>query len=259
MMNYSHSSESSPENKKTGLSRIIEVFVVLLIMLFLFLTLYPAVQHVREQEQARANSRRNLRSLVLPLSNYAEDFREKVKSQEDQIQTPPQSWITAMLPYLDEAAMAAEIDDSQSWDAPANKQVFSIVLPAFLNPYMPEGPQQNSEGYALTHYSANSHLFPFTKSRNLATVKFADGLSNTIVIGEINSSLPAWGDPGNLRDPVRGLDGCSDCYGSPDREGAFMLFGDGSVRCLDKATDPRILEALSTPAGGEVFPLQPSK
>lgn len=258
-MNHSQTSETPRENRKKGPSKFTEFLIVLMIISFLILLLYPVVQQAREKYQVRANNRRNLKNLGLPLNNYAEDLRQKVKSQEDQTQTPPQSWMTAMLPYLDEAAMAAEIDESQSWNAPANKQVFSIVLPAFLNPFMPEGPQQNSKGYALTHYSANTHLFPFTKTRNLETVKLADGLSNTIMIGEINSSLPAWGDPTNLRDPVRGLDGCPDCYGSPDREGAFMLFGDGSVRCLNKATDPRILEALSTPAGGEEFPLQPSK
>ena len=79
----------------------------------------------------------------------------------------------------------------------------------------------------------------------------ADGAANTIMAGEVVGQLPAWGHPTNWRDPAAGLEGRPDQFGSPWKQGVNVLLADGGVRTLSRDTDPRVLRALATPAGGE--------
>ncbi|WP_261344674.1 DUF1559 domain-containing protein [Gimesia panareensis] len=194
--------------------------------------------------------------LGMALATYSDISNQHLPmgGNTDQLNQPLHGWMTSLLPYINESAMAREIDDSRAWNAPENKKVFSIVIPLFLNSHYPEGPKQNAAGYGLTHFSANSQLFPVDQSISTESIQSADGLSNTIMAGEIRSSFPAWGSATNVRDPAKGLNGCPDCFGSPDRKGAFLLFADGHVRFIDQNIAPQVLKALSTPAGGESIP-----
>ncbi|QDU52393.1 hypothetical protein Pan110_47700 [Gimesia panareensis] len=218
--------------------------------------LYPAVKQSREMTRSNANHRGNLRMLGMALATYSDISNQHLPmgGNTDQLNQPLHGWMTSLLPYINESAMAREIDDSRAWNAPENKKVFSIVIPLFLNSHFPEGPKQNAAGYGLSHFSANSQLFPVDQSISTETIQSADGLSNTIMAGEISSSFPAWGSATNVRDPAKGLNGCPDCFGSPDRKGAFLLFADGHVRFIDQNIAPQVLKALSTPAGGEPIP-----
>ena len=78
-----------------------------------------------------------------------------------------------------------------------------------------------------------------------------DGSSNTIAAGEVSAGFKAWGDPTNLRDPANGIGGGADQFGSSSPGGANMLFMDGSVKFIPENIDPQVLQALSTPDGGE--------
>ncbi|EDL57053.1 DUF1559 family PulG-like putative transporter [Gimesia maris] len=260
-MNHIVSENSNLEKKKKHLPRLVEFLIVILIICVLLLLLYPAVQQAREIAKYKSPSRRHLKYLGLAISNfdYVQTENSSWERPVDSSGAPLHSWMTDLLPYIDESAMAAEIDYSQAWDTSENKNVFTITIPKFFNPDLSDVPHQNVQGYGLSHYSANSHLIPFNKTRNLTTVKMHDGQSNTLLIGEIDSSFPAWGDPTNLRDPIRGLKGGPNAYGRPGGEGVFFLFADGSVHLLNKDTDPAVLKALSTPAGGETFPLQQAR
>lgn len=245
-------SPTSESTKKT-LPFSIQALIVFLIVGGMIALLYPALKQGREM---RANHRGNLRVLGMALAIYSDASNQHlpIGGTTDQQNQPLRGWMTSLLPYINESAMAREIDDSRPWNAPENKKIFSIVIPLFLNSHLPNGPKKNTEGYGLSHFSANSHLFAVDQSIRAETIQTADGLSNTIMIGEINSRFPAWGSATNVRDPAKGLNGCPDCFGSPDRKGAFLLFADGHVRFIDQNIDPRVLKALSTPAGGEPIP-----
>ena len=255
-MNLIATDDSEQQQKKKNTHSIaFQVIICLLTASGLFALSYPAVKQSREISKSREAHRGNLISLGHIICGYSQPPHTlPMGGNTDAQGTPLHGWMTKLLPYINEAAMTREIDDSQPWNAPDNKKVFTIIVPLFLNYHMKKGPQQNSEGYGLTHFSTNSHLFPFNDTVSIETIEKADGLSNTILIGEINSSFPAWGSATNVRDPARGLDGCPDCFGSPNKEGAYLMFANGSVRFINQNIDPEILKALSTPTGGEPIP-----
>jgi hypothetical protein len=89
--------------------------------------------------------------------------------------------------------------------------------------------------------------------RPLRFKEFSDGLSNTLLSGEAVSEPMAWGSPVNWRDPRLGVNRSRDGFGGPWRTtpGAGFVMGDGSTRFINEEIDPRVLEALATPSGGE--------
>lgn len=73
-----------------------------------------------------------------------------------------------------------------------------------------------------------------------------------IVCGEVAGEFMAWGDPANLRDPMRGINRSRDGFGSADERGANFLMADGSTRFLATDIDPSVLAALASPGKEDV-------
>ncbi len=78
-----------------------------------------------------------------------------------------------------------------------------------------------------------------------------DGTATTIMAGEVTTGFKAWGDPRNWRDLRLGLNQDPEGFASPSPGGVNFLMVDGSVRFIKNSVDPKVLKALSTPAGGE--------
>jgi hypothetical protein len=108
----------------------------------------------------------------------------------------------------------------------------------------------DAEGYGLSHYAANSHVFG--SDRPFAIHAILDGLSNTLFIGEVNSNFKPWAHPHNYRDPTLGINRSPHGFGGPSGSGGALFgMGDGSVRFVSEKISPAVLRALATPAGGE--------
>lgn len=76
-----------------------------------------------------------------------------------------------------------------------------------------------------------------------------------ILIGTAGDRFKPWGHPANLRDPSDGINRSPEGFGGPRGwHGAMVLMCDGAVRMMNEKTDPKILRALATPAGGETIP-----
>lgn len=75
------------------------------------------------------------------------------------------------------------------------------------------------------------------------------------MLGEVAAEFRSWGDPLNVRDPMKGLNADRIGFASPYRgnRSSYVIFlmSDGSVRSIDEHIAAPILEALSTPRGGE--------
>lgn len=159
-------------------------------------------------------------------------------------------WVTQLLPMLDNTILYEQIDLSRPWNDPANQEYSKVPLSMMLNPSLDI--EQNSDGYPLMHYTLNTRLFPNNESLTEDYVSHADGLANTILLGEIQEGLPAWAETGNARDPAKGLKSGPDTMGVSVWGGETIIgFADGRAIIISNDIDPAVLKALSTPDGGE--------
>ncbi len=157
---------------------------------------------------------------------------------------------THLIPYL--WYLSPDIDLGRPWNDPRNEPAFRRVVPEFLNPEFRTPPVVDAEGHGLSHYAANNRVLG--SNRGLRPGDITDGLSNTLLIGEVNTGFRPWGHPVNGRDPANGINRSPRGFGGPPGAGgAQFTMADGSVRFISDRVSPRVLEALSTPAGGEAI------
>lgn len=214
-----------------------------LLVVAVFLLLIPNERGARNASR-RSTSKNNLKQIGLAFHNY----HDAESALPDEVSG--HSWATHLLPYLDQAPLYTAMDLSKPWDDVANEVATKQTVQALDGPY--DFPRHNSRGFALSHYAGNSHwLNPGSVAR---FSEVSDGMSNTILAGEVGDGFMPWAQPGNLRDPSLGFNTGSGSFGHPrDDGGVQFLLGDGSVRYLSKDIDPAVLKALSTPAGGETL------
>ncbi|MGO8748073.1 MAG: hypothetical protein ACLQNE_19030 [Thermoguttaceae bacterium] len=156
------------------------------------------------------------------------------------------SWETVLLPYF---SVQHKIDMKIPWDHPANVKYFQSIVPEFINMNFRTQELFDAQGYGLSHYAANSRVLRANAAVKLE--QLSGGGSNTILIGEVNHAFRPWGDPANWRDPVVGINRPNGFGGPPASRGAKFVMADGSVRFVSQDVDPKVLETLSTPAGGK--------
>ena len=167
----------------------------------------------------------------------------------DQYGNPLHSWETMLLPYIDNSALP---EMSLPWNGPRNAEHFKVELSDFLNPGV-NSSRSDSNNFGLSHYAANARVLG--ADRAMRTEEITDGLSHTIMAGEVKENFRPWGDPVNWRDPAQGVQKSPDGFGGPWADGSTQfLMMDGSVRSINKDIDPSLLKALATPRGGEPVP-----
>ncbi len=199
----------------------------------------------------RLSSLNSLRNIGLGVVNYSAGSEVPVPTGIfNSTGQPLHSWQTQILPFMDQVELYKKIDLAEPWNSEKNAPHFKIHIPGFTI-YSRDGLELNSQGYGVSNYSLNSRVFyPASK---LKYDQIPDGIASTIMAGEIVSHLPAWGNPANLRDPALGINRHPQGFGGPwkRKRGANMIFMDGSGRFINENIDLGVLEALSTPDGGE--------
>uniref|UniRef100_A0A7C4LIU2 DUF1559 domain-containing protein n=1 Tax=Schlesneria paludicola TaxID=360056 RepID=A0A7C4LIU2_9PLAN len=306
---------------------LIELLVVIAIIAMLISLLLPAVQQARESAR-RTQCRNNLMNLGLALHNYLmahnvlppgsinphgpiasapvpinsdpADFQDFIPPQPDDAPPPPldlsqryeMSWITQILPYIEQQNAFHRIDFRQSAYAPANHPVRRLRIPLLICSSDPNG--SPSGGPGLTSYRGCHHDVeaPIDVKQNgvlflnsaVTYEDIQDGSSNTILLGEaktrFNSSL-GWmsGTRATLRntgttpnnanliiiDPATGQRTTTRPELEDDPEtayvggfssfhvgGAHFLFGDGAVRFLSSNIEPILFRHLGHRRDGEL-------
>ena len=182
---------------------------------------------------------------------FARDAAEVTKGQH--------GWMTFLLPFVGKQELYRSIDQDKSYDDPANR----VAMGHDVVTYFAAGGDRAkiSQGFSVSHFAGVggeiddatglSHVGIFQRDEAVKKEEVTDGLTNTLIVGELAATYPPWGDPENWRSIGRGLNKNVDGFGSAAGNGATFLLADGSVRFFNNQTDPKLLLKMSTRDGGE--------
>ena len=178
---------------------------------------------------------------------------------------PPErrlSWVAPLLPTFnpkrqDTLAVYGQLDLTKAWDAGPNRAAAETPLRLLVSyaappPTLPLGPDSVADPRA--------GCFRYGGPTPFAAI--ADGLSNTVLIGEVSTDLGPWlqGGPATVRtfDPSAGAPvpvGVGGQFGGNHLAGGIFGMADHGVRVLTRRTDARFLANLCTINGGDAAPL----
>jgi prepilin-type N-terminal cleavage/methylation domain-containing protein len=193
---------------------LIELLVVIAIIAVLIGLLLPAVQKVRESAR-RAECQNNLKQIGLALHDYCQTngcFPSAylyTPPPEDQVSRgvytrPGWGWGSLLLPYLEQAPLAGQIDVTSPLDDPSNLAIRTTILRVFICPsdlwtgrFWVKNVQLMDFAEAATNsYAANFGTLGeigeipqlgdgmFFRNSQVRVEDVTDGLSNTLAIGE---------------------------------------------------------------------------
>jgi prepilin-type processing-associated H-X9-DG protein len=215
----------------------------------------------------------NLRNPTFAFMNAAASRIDKL---EDTVvadrEHPPQSWRLNMLDYMEREfdqdgygiSTRGNYAFDQEWDAPANLPVARVHKSQYSCPWNLS--PTDSAGRYFADYAAVTGpdtAFPDGKGMHLDDIANADGLSQTMLLGECSGLNIVWTEPRDIDTSKQkiGVNLPSDRPGwsssilsSYHRGGAYAAFADGRVRFISEKINPKVLHALTTATGGENLP-----
>ncbi len=187
---------------------LIELLVVIAIIAVLIALLLPAVQAAREAAR-RAQCVNNLMQIGIALKNYEGTFEvlpPGVINPTGPISNSPSgyhfSWITQILPALDERNVFNHLNFAHGVYDPANSTTCTVMMntlvcPSTTGPYRMAAPNGNPPDYvgpALNNYAASysdtevpidsNNNGVFFRNSRIQYEDLLDGSSHTIFIGE---------------------------------------------------------------------------
>jgi hypothetical protein len=232
--------------------------------------LLPAVGQSRTAAR-RAQSRNNMKQIGLALHIYHDaegSFPQGTHPNENLKPEKRLSWLTDLLPYMDEQAAFDRIDFEKGWDDEANREVLAQRMDLYLNPGVTE---KKESKLGTTHYVGiagvgkdaptlpvnhkKAGIFGYNRVARIRDVR--DGTSNTLMVSGAGKDFGGWGVGGKAtiraltkKPYINGPDGIGGAFPG----GCHFMFADGSVQFISENTDPEVLEGLATMNGREVVP-----
>ncbi len=179
---------------------LIELLVVIAIIAILIALLLPAVQRTREAAR-QTQCRNNVRQLALALHNYQSShgvfpFGVLGTSGATSMNQPLHTWLSQLLPYVEQTAVYEQYNFDLRFDDPANQTAARSVIPVFKCPSVTTPPLDDV--YAPSHYAGNAGTEPGRDDGVLYPLSRAgfrdmtDGTSNTVAAGEVQFEIGGW-------------------------------------------------------------------
>ncbi len=214
-------------------------------------------RNYRWEDRYQRNSKFNLMQISLALHNYHDDKKTFPLGQTSNSQGRAlHSWLTILLPYVEQGELYDQIDFDVPWNNEVNREAIEQPVDAYYSPAIKNNRLDPVTELPIAHYAGNVRVIQ--RNSKISFQDITDGISNTILSGEVNNQFQPWGKPNHLRDPAIGINKYPFGFGRPFRSEentGFTLFAmvDGSVRNIAEDIDPQVLKALSTPNGGDVI------
>lgn len=250
---------------------LIELLVVIAIIGVLVGLLLPAVQAAREAAR-RMSCQSNLHQIGIALHNYHAAFN---RFPPGAIEVRPEvaggkqfAWSAFILPQVEQAALAAQIDFEHPFDHTTNEEAAAEIVPVYMCPSTPR-PDPRSDGRGVTDYGGiygeriETTNFPprgmMIHDQPLGFRDCIDGSSATVMIAE-DAEFPdgQWINGRNLFDQAFGPNQAP-AFENDMRSfhpgGVMTLRTDGSVDFINDQIDLQVLAALCTRNGRETIPL----
>ena len=196
--------------RKCGFT-LIELLVVIAIIAILISLLLPAVQQTREAAR-RTQCKNNLKQIGVALHNYLDQYRvfppAFVSDVQSGTNSPGGEWSihARILPFIEQANLYSLADLSLAYDDPANGNIASRRVAAYLCPSELNDRARKSGG-APIHYPVNYgynggtwNVFnnstgrpgngAFAPNFSSRPRDISDGMSNTIGFSEVKAYTP---------------------------------------------------------------------
>jgi prepilin-type processing-associated H-X9-DG protein len=229
---------------------------VLLVIVAAGSVLWPEVKAAREA--ARTASCRNMVvQFGIALHNYHDaQGRFPAAYLADQQGRPMHSWRVLLLPMIEEQRNYEKYKFDEPWDSPHNLTLADRPKPALAprNYTCPSdwaaGKDDTSDVLIVGPGTA------FDGPRAITTKDITDGVSHTVLGGEMSESGIHWMEPRDLNVKQMSFkinDQIQVGLRSNHPGGANVEFADGSARFLSNEIDPEVLKSLTTIDGGEPF------
>lgn len=226
---------------------------------------------------ARAQCQNNLKQIGLALHSFHDAHGHFPAATVDAYGLPAEkrlSWLATLLPYLDQADLAKQINWETAWDAHENRGAVSTSMWIYVCPAYPGFALPNNSTYVgtagvgldaplLDVGHSNAGFFGYT--RRISSRDIKDGSSLTIAAMETAFENGPWAAGGAFT--VRGLApqetvyiGEEHSFGIKHKTDTFFrtnavignaVLADASVRSIAAEVSPEVLRALVTIAGGE--------
>jgi hypothetical protein len=179
----------------------------------------------------------DLQKIALAMHNYESAFGSFPPQHTGGVNTPLLSWRVALLPFLNEADLYNLFDLTKPWDDPANIGLLAQMPDVYRTPLDPPG--STHARYAVG--TAPNTIFD--GGPGIKIIDVSDGTSDTLLVGETDSSSIPWTKPEDIsigQCPALGQGGFSSFV-----PGAVpFAFADGSVRFLPNTIDCQALKGL---------------
>ena len=249
---------------------LVELLVVVAVIAALVAMLLPAVQMARESAR-RIACLNNLRNVGCALHGHllarrtfpagCTEWRQPGRAGAERCL----AWSSRILPWLEQADVAAGIDFGKAFDHPDNAAAAATPLSIYRCPSA-DRPDPLVAGLGRTDYGGvtgeritspnNPEKGVLIHDRGFAEREITDGLSHTVFVGECAAGAWAdgqWINGRNLFDQAYAVNWPTweDELRSRHPGGGHALYGDGTVRLLGEALDTRVLAAACTRSGGE--------
>ncbi len=229
---------------------------------------------------ARSQCANNLKQMGLALHTYHDIHRHFPAGTADADGLPAEkrlSWLAAILPFVEQNAVAEQIKWKAAWDAEENSRPVSASILVFLCPAHPELVNGHTHYVGLAGIGADAPFLPkeqsntgfFGYTRRIALSDIKDGSHCTIAVMETVADNGSWAAGGlftvrSLASDEMEYIGAGAPFGMKHKSDTFFrsnpiiantLFVDGTVRSIPATVSPEVLRALVTIAGREeVYP-----